>query len=477
MNKTVSNLFYQTIYQLIKIIIPIVTIPIASKALGASGIGLNSFSNSIAQYFVLFSSLGISLYGNREIAINRENKKLKQTFVDIFVMKLLTTMFSLITYGIIIITLFNNQILLFSIQSLYIISVVFDVSWYFMGMEDFKKTSIASFFSQVTVFVLIITFVKTPEDVYLYAIILSIGALLSQIIPIFFLKNLFMDYREIKYAFKLDNIWKHFKGTLKYFMPQVGILLYSTVNRTFLGLFADYESVGYYTNSMSLISAIITVITTIDIVMLPKMANMFSKKEIEKIDDLVSMTLGIELFIAIPSMIGIISISSVFVPWFFGNDFLNLIYILPLESLLIIIVPIGVSISRQYLIPMGNTKDYTISIFIGAGISILLSMLLIGKIGVYGAIVSNISAELLITLYRIFWSKKNTRLQIDIGNLMKILISSFVMGIFTYMIFRYVSINIFSLLLVITMAGIIFLVLCIILKVKEINLIKNIWKR
>lgn len=475
MKKIISNLFYQVFYQIVKILIPIITIPIASKALGASGIGLNSFSNSIAQYFVLLSGLGISLYGNREIAVNRDSGKLKQTFFDIFIMKLITTIASLVLYYLLIIFFFAEYKLLFFIQSIYIISVVFDVSWFYMGIEDFKKTSLASFLSQVLIFLLIIKVIKSPNDIYLYAGILSVGNLLAQLIPILFLKNIIE--KSESYQFDYKNIVLHFKGTIKYFIPQIGILLYSTVNKTMLGMFSDFKDVGYYTNSMNLISAIITVITTIDLVMLPRMSNLFSKNKSDEVDGYVSKSLSFELFLSIPCAVGIISISKLFVPIFFGTDFLELIIILPLESVLLIIVPIGVSISRQYLIPMGNTKDYTISIFIGGIVNIILLMLLIKTIGVYAAILSNIASELFVTLYRIRWSNKNTMLKIDKLNLFKITFSSLVMGVVVFFLSNISSASILSMLAIVFIGMIVFMLFCLLLKVNEIMIIKKILKR
>lgn len=476
MKKTFYNYMYQLLFQMIKIAVPIVSIPIASKALGAGGIGLNSYTNSIVQYFVLVSSLGISLYGNREIARSKDHDNLTSTFFNIFFMKFITTFLCLVAYLFFVVFFTNEYKTIFFIQSIYILAVIFDISWFFMGIEDFKKTSLSSLFSQLLVFICIVLLIRKPSDIYIYAFILAIGNILGQIVPWFFLKeNLGTISMNL---LSRAEVMQHLKGTFKYFVPQVGIILYSTVNRTLLGLYSDIDSVGYYTNSMNLISSIITVITTIDLVMLPKMSNLLSKKnDMSAIDQYVKKSLSFEIFIAVPACIGIALTASNFVPWFFGNSFGELNRILPMESILLIIVPLGVSISRQYLIPMGNTKDYTISVLFGGCISVALAMITIPKIGVYGAIISNIIAELFVSCYRFIWAKFNTSLVIPMLNIYKIILSSIIMGIVVVLLNSLVANSVISFLILVSVAAIVYMLSCLILQVDEIKLLKELRKK
>lgn len=476
MKKTVYNYFYQLIFQAVKIMMPIVSIPIASKALGANGIGLNSYTNSIAQYFILLSALGVALYGNREIAIKRNQKDLTGTFIDIFIMKAITTSIFFSAYLIFIVLYVKENQLIFLIQSIYIIAVIFDVSWFFMGIEDFKRVSISSLIAQIFVFSSIVFFVKDPTDIYLYAFILAVGNFISQVIPMFFLKQELKDIT--LYKFKFNQFIYHFTGTLKYFVPQIGILLYSTVNRTLLGLFSDIESVGYYTNSMSLVSSIITLITAIDMVMLPKISNMLTTKNNKDIiDRYIGRSLSFEMFVAIPAFIGITFTSTYFVPWFFGNDFKELQQILPLTAVLLLIVPFGVSISRQYLIPLGNTKDYTRSVLIGGCLSVIIAVITIPVWGVYGAIYANIVAELFVSVYRLKWANKNTNLKVPILNIIKISLASILMMMFISVNNDLIIDNMLIFMMIVLGAVFVYLIACFLLKVDEIKLLKEMIKR
>lgn len=462
-NKVAVNLFYQTIFQVVKIIIPIITIPIVSRALGPKGIGINSFTNSVAQYFILFAALGISIYGNREIAISKNNrKKMLQTFNDIFIMKLITTIFSLIIYFVLIFIFYKENMLFFILQSINIIAVFIDISWFFMGLEDFKKTSLANLFVQLITFGLIVYFIKKPADIGYYILIQAVGNIVAQIIPWFFLIH---EYKRVFMFPILSNIKKHFLGTVKYFIPQIAIIMYSTLNKTILGTISTEENVGYYTNTVSLVSAIVTIVTTIDLVMLPRMSNLFSTNNIRQIDTYISKSINAEMYVATPIAFGLAAISSKFVPWFFGESFSQLSILLPIMSPLIIIIPLGVSISRQYLLPQDKTKEYTISVFIGALVSIVTSLAMIPILGLYGAIVANLLAEIVVTLYRVKWFLKNTVFRFNKLYYAKIIFSSLVMSISIYFIFHNSAPSILITCIQVVFGVIIYLFLSYILKI------------
>lgn len=111
MKNIAKNFFYQTIFQLAKIIMPIVTIPIVSNALGPDGVGLYNYTHSIAQYFVLFSGLGITLYGNRAIALVWAKKgNVSRTFWEIFIFKAFATILFLFIYFSIVFLFLDNQV-------------------------------------------------------------------------------------------------------------------------------------------------------------------------------------------------------------------------------------------------------------------------------------------------------------------------------------------------------------------------------
>ncbi|HGK0845885.1 TPA: oligosaccharide flippase family protein, partial [Streptococcus pneumoniae] len=136
-----------------------------------NGIGIYNYTFSIAQYFVLVAELGVAIYGNREITLtlNRNKEELSKVFWEILMFKAMTTISVLMLY--LALTFFLENKLYLLIQSLTIIAVFFDVSWFFMGIEDFKKTSISNLLVQIVTFVLIVFFIKNEKDALKYTLI------------------------------------------------------------------------------------------------------------------------------------------------------------------------------------------------------------------------------------------------------------------------------------------------------------------
>lgn len=423
MNKSVENFLFQSLFQLTKILIPMITIPIVSRVLGANGIGIYNYTASIVQYVVIFSGLGITLYGNREIAQNRSNiKKKSEIFIDLFFLKLILTLLLSIGYY-----FFIQDSIYFSfflVQIFTILSVAADISWFFMGIEDFKKTSVINLLFQLISLLLIITFVDSREKLLLYILIQSLCLFLSQIGPWMFVRNELVfvppNYKRIK---------KHFFIALPYFVPQVAVLLYSNLNKTILGTFSTKENVAFYANSQTINSIIITFVTTIDTVLLPKMSNLSKKNRKSEMLSIMNKSIIIQLSLSIPSFFGVLAITPEFVPWFFGNEFQKLIVYLPIMSCLIVIIPLGMSISRQYLLPIGSIKQYNYSVICGAVINILINLILIKKLGIYAVIISTISAEFMVTFIRVKRFKESENFEFDIKQIINIIIASVLMFI------------------------------------------------
>ncbi|MEQ6996730.1 oligosaccharide flippase family protein [Enterococcus casseliflavus] len=425
MKNTFTNFIYQSIFQVTKIVLPMITIPIVSNALGPEGIGVYNYTNSIAQYFVLIAGLGVGVYGNREIARVRDNKeKLSSTFWEIFNMSFIISLLSIVSY--LVLVSFSSERVFFYLQSLVIVAAMFDISWFFMGIEDFKKTSLSSILAQVIAFFLIYKFVNGPEDLYLYIVIQGINLVFTQILMWVFIKN---KIRIKKVSIK--SVFWHFIPALQFFIPKIAIILYTNLSKTLLGWLDSNQSVGFYTNTLILNSILVTLVTTIDLVLLPKFSNLVYIGDTKNMLTFIKKSIHIQLYFTIPMMMGTILIVPHLVPWFFGDKFLFLIKTIPLVAPLTVIMPLGLAVGRQYLVPMNRLKVYNIAVLNGAIISIIINLSLIPTIGIYGAILAIVLAESFVSFTRVLSFVKETRFKFDYSYIFRCFICSFIMYIST----------------------------------------------
>ena len=402
MSNVKKNFIYNSAYQLLAIITPLITTPYLSRVLGASGIGRYSYSYTVAQYFAIFILLGLNNYGNRTIAMVKGNKdKLSKTFWSIYFMQCICSVIVIVLYLIYVFMISGDRTIAM-LQFIYILSVSFDINWFFFGMEKFKITVTRNTFIKLISVILIITCVKSKNDVYLYTVIMVGSQILSVLLLWPFLKKM------IKFEYiSIRDIIPHFKPNLILFLPVIAISLYNKMDIIMVGAFSGDAEVGYYTNSEKLIQIPLSLITALGTVMLPRISNLISEGNESVARKYFDYSILFVIFMASALCFGIMGISDKFVPWFFGPGFEKCI------SLLMILLPCQLFISfanvvrTQYLIPYKEDKIYIKSVFLGAFINLILNILLIPSLMSIGASIGTLCAEASVCIYQSYKVRNN----------------------------------------------------------------------
>lgn len=468
MKKFVHNIFYQGIYQLVLVILPVITIPIVSRALGPEGLGLYNYINSIMSYFLLVAGFGIANYGVREIArVRDDKKKLSKVFFELEVFNSLIGIFILFIYLFFSILMPNSK--LFIIQSLVIIGTIFDISWFFNGLEEFKSISLSTLIIKLVSFFLICIYIRDENDLIVYFVIQSVSILFSQIILWFFLRK-----RIFFVKVSIRDCLSHLKPSIGYFISKIAITLYTNINKTLLGLLVSISSVGFYSNGYSLIFVISSLLGTIDMVLLPKMSNMMINGQEDKMANILYQSIHFEMFLYVGSMFGLLTISDKLIPWFYGDDFLELTNILMLFSLIILVKPLGVAILRQYLIPLDKMKSYNYSVIIGAVVNCVFTISTYSQLGVYSAVIGTILAEFLVTFIRVRELYNDTNFRFDKKIIILYFFSGGIMFLITSLVSRNLPASVFTTLVQIVIGLLVYFSVTFLLKVNPIiNFIKK----
>ena len=317
MNRTKKNISYNMLYQVIILLIPLITAPYLSRTLGKEGIGIYTYTNSIAYYFVLISMLGLTNYGNRLIAQTRDYKvKLSETFSEIYTMQIIISIFSLICFGSLIFIMSEEYRNIYLIQFMYVSSALFDVSWFFYGIEQFKKVLIRNAVLRVIMLIGIFIFVKNENDVWKYTFIMAFGTLISQVYLWFGLK------KEVNY--RIPNFRKvifHLKPNIVLFIPVVAVSLYRTMDKVMLGALSTMNETGLYENANKIVTIPLSLIVAIGTVMMPKISNLFVKGEKNKILIYLRDSMQLISALSFAMCFGMAAISERFAPLYFGKEF------------------------------------------------------------------------------------------------------------------------------------------------------------
>lgn len=192
MSSLKKNLIYQTVYQILTIVLPLITAPYVSRVLGPGNIGIYSYTYSIAYYFVLFAMLGINNYGNRIIAQVRDDRDLlNKTFSNLFAVHAIVSSIMIILYILYCFIFIKEYKIYMIIQGIYIISALFDINWFYFGIEKFKLTVTRNTIIKIVTVICTFIFVKSENDLWIYILILALGSFISQSIVWVFLKNMY----------------------------------------------------------------------------------------------------------------------------------------------------------------------------------------------------------------------------------------------------------------------------------------------
>lgn len=396
------NYIYNTLYQILTLITPLITAPYVSRVLGSDGVGIYSFTNSIVTYFTLFAALGTASYGQREIAMHRDSpEQSSRLFLEIELLSVATTSAATVAW-LIWILISTQYTAYYGVLTMSVIAVAFDISWYFAGFEKFKYIVIRNTIVKLAGIALLFLFVKTRNDTLLYVGIMAATGLIGNISMWTYLPGMLskVDIHTL-HPFK-----KHLKQTFAYFIPTIATSVYTVLDKTMIGAITKSESQnGYYEQATKIIRMVESLLFSLNTVMTSRQSYLFIEGRIDEIKDKINKSFEYLFALAIAFMFGILAVAQNFVPWFFGKGYGPVVTILYVMSPLPLVICISNILGSQYLTPSGQRVRSSKGIITGAVTNFILNSLLIPRFQASGATVASVAAELVISIIYVHMSK------------------------------------------------------------------------
>lgn len=387
-SSTKKNFIYSSLYQVLVLVLPLITTPYVSRIFGAENLGVYSYTNTIAQYFVIFAMLGLNNYGNRAVAMARDDKEeLSAVFSEIYTMQLVTGVLSLLVYVVYAVFVAQDYKTYSLILTLYVLSAVFDINWLFFGLEKFKLTVTRNSIIKIGSVVAILVLVKTKEDLWIYTSIYAVSMLLSTIALWPYAR------KEVKYHFpKVREVLKHLKPNMVMFIPVIAVSIYKYMDKLMLGGFSKTET-GYYENVEKIMTVALGFITAFGNVMLPRMSNMVARKDVAGVRQTIATSMRFVLGLSCALTFGMIAVAPEFVGLYFGKGFEPCVTVMIALAPTMIFQSWANVIRTQYLIPFKHDNVYVGSVVFGALVNFVINYLMIPKYGALGAVAGTIIAE------------------------------------------------------------------------------------
>lgn len=387
-----KNIAYMTVYHIFNALSPLIVTPYLSRVLGATEIGKYSYAYSLAYYFVLVANLGITTHGSRRIAEAKHNEiEYEKRLSNIFWLHILNAIVVTFIYIMSVFAGMNKSNSALSyIMIFYVLSSVFDLKWLFYGLENFRITVLRSIIIKIVYIFLIFAFVKTRNDIKIYTFIMAFVAYFVGEVSLFVMLPRFGKIHKPDFL----SIKKEFLPLFLLFIPSVANLLLRHFDKLMLGWMSTYDQLGMYENTDKVFLVLVTLITAVGDVMMPRISHLLAFDKASKADELLKNALRVSLLISCAFAFGIMGISKEFVPLFFGNEFLGCIELLIWIAPTIIMLTFSTLIRKQYLIPRYLEKVFMTATISSLVINIIANAVFIPYYGALGAVFGTIIAEL-----------------------------------------------------------------------------------
>lgn len=406
-NKSMSiNALLNGLRSALNLIFPLITFPYVSRILSVDGMGIYNFSNTYVNYFILIAELGIAIYAVREGAKYRDNKKKIEFFSSqVFTINILSTIIAyiLLILSLVIFKSLHNYAVCILIFSLQIFFTTIGTEWIYTIYEDYAYITIRSIIFKIISIILLFALVRNANDYLWYAAIVTFASVGSNIFNYIHAKS-FIAIKLIGLK-KID--WSyHLKPILIIFATSAAVTIYVSSDTTILGLLKSDYAVGIYSTSVKIYSMVSTVISSILMVTVPRLAMLMGKRLFKEYNKVLKSVIGTLSILVFPAVVGLIMLSKEIVLIIAGNKYLASVNSLRIISWAMLFSTFSAVLDQCVLVPAKREAKSLRNTLITAVVNVILNFILIPIWSYDGTSISTVIAEFMV-MFLNGWSARD----------------------------------------------------------------------
>lgn len=420
-NSLKTNFIMNAVLTASSFIFPIITFPYVSRVLLPVGMGKITFITSITAYFSMAAMLGIPTYGIRACSRVRDNTtELSKTVHEIFFINLIMTIFVYAVFFICLIAIpqFRQENVLYIICGSSILFNLLGIEWLYKALEEYQYITVRSILFKFLSVILMLALIRNQKDYVIYGAITVFANVGSNII------NFFNVRKYIKFGYIGPyNYARHLKPIFTFFALTVTTTIYTNMDIIMLGFMKGDLEVGYYSSAIKIKAILVTLVTSLSTVLLPRVSYYVEKKLKNEIMDLTGKALQFVILISLPLCIYFLIMAEKSILFLSGAAFLGSVQ--PMQIIMPTIIFIGITniIGIQLLVPLGKEHLVLYSTCIGALVDIVLNALFIPRLAASGAAIGTLVAEFVVLIIQLFFIRNDFIHVMKKLQLYKILIS------------------------------------------------------
>lgn len=382
------------------ILFPLITFPYVSRVLGPTGTGAVAMGTSLVSYFTMVAMLGVPTYGIRACAKVRDDRKqLSRTVQELLIINLVMALIAYVAFFVLLCTVpsFREESSLYTICSVAIILNVIGVNWVYQALEEYSYITFVSIVFKALGLALMFLLVRNSGDVLWYGLVTVVSSFGSAIFNFFRLRKL-IDL----HPYRPWNFRQHLYPIFTFFFMSVATTVYTNLDTVMLGVMKNNEVVGYYNAAIKIKTILVTLVTSLGTVLLPRLSYYYEQGRETEFLSLVSKAFSFVLLFSVPCCIYFSVCAQPVVEFLSGPGYLPAVT--PMIILMPTILFIGLSniTGIQVLVPTGREVLVLRSVILGAIVDFLLNLVLIPQFGASGAAIGTLCAEFSVTALQ-FW--------------------------------------------------------------------------
>lgn len=404
------NIIYSLILVLGNYLFPLITFPYVSRVLGVTQIGVVNFVDSIVNYYIMFSMLGLSILGIREIAKSKNNAlEISRVFSTLLALNFIITILLLVIYlsAIFIFPQLYTYRYLLYIGAVKLFFNVFLLEWLYRGLENFKYITICSLLLRSIYVVSLFVLVKNANDVLVYYM------LTVSLVVFMAIVNTSYSTRHVKFCFKnVHNLRFYIKPYVELGIYLILTSMYTTFNVIYLGFVSTQDEVGYYVTALKIYTIILGAFTAFTNVMMPRMSALLSDRNSEDFQKLTRSSFYLFISLSFPIICYVISMAPDIIYLIAGDGYEGAITPMRIIIVLILFVGLAQILAIQVLIPLKKDKIVLKAAFVGAVIGIIFNVVLVKLFSSVGTAITLCISEISVTLLLLFYVIRNKVIQL-----------------------------------------------------------------
>ncbi len=401
------NFVMNAILTMSSFIFPLISFPYVSRILLPVGTGKVSFATSLIAYFMMFAQLGIPTYGVRACAKVRDDRiKLTQTAQELLIINLVMTAISYAALlgALALVPRLRAERSLYLLVSLSILFNTLGMEWLYKALEQYTYITVRSIVFKLVALVAMFALIHSRQDYVIYGGITIFASSASGLLNFIHARKFISLHPVGKWSLR-----PHLKAVAVFFAMACASTVYTNLDTVMLGFMTGDETVGYYNAAVRIKSILVSIVTSLGTVLLPRASYYVERGELDQFRRITRKALNFVFLAAVPMTVYFILFARQGIFLLSGENYGG--SVIPMQWIMPTLLFIGLSniLGIQILVPLGREKAVLWSIIAGAVVDVVLNLILIPRFGAAGAAAATSVAELTVLTVQFILLGKQAR--------------------------------------------------------------------